>query len=123
MRAAVTTGEAVVSFGTGPQIGESVAGDVVNTASRIQSVAPIGGVVVGDATQRATRSVVTYASIGDVELKGKAEPVAIWRADALLPSALDRDEDDPPRSSAGRASGSSFASCSSAPSGSAPRIS
>ncbi len=96
VRVAVTTGEAVVSFGAGPQIGESVAGDVVNTASRIQSVAPIGGVVVGEATQRATRGVVTYESLGDVGLKGKAEPVAIWRADALLPSALDRDEDDPP---------------------------
>ncbi len=96
VRVAVTTGEAVVSFGSGPQIGESVAGDVVNTASRIQSVAPIGGVVVGDATQRATRGVVAYESMGDVELKGKAEPVAIWRADDLLPSALDRDEDDPP---------------------------
>jgi class 3 adenylate cyclase/tetratricopeptide (TPR) repeat protein len=96
VRAAVTTGEAVVSFGSGPQIGESVAGDVVNTASRIQSVAPIGGVVVGEATRRATRGIVAYESMGDVDLKGKAEPVAIWRADDLLPSALDRDEDDPP---------------------------
>ena len=96
VRVAVTTGEAVVSFGAGPQIGESVAGDVVNTASRIQSVAPIGGIVVGEGTQRATRGVVAYEALVPVELKGKAEPVAIWRATDLLPSALDRDEDDPP---------------------------
>ena len=39
---AVNTGEAMVSFGTGPQVGEAVAGDVVNTASRMQGLAPHG---------------------------------------------------------------------------------
>ena len=43
IRVAVNTGEAVVSMGTGPQVGEAVAGDVVNTASRMQSAAPPGG--------------------------------------------------------------------------------
>src|SRR5918912_2675008 len=40
VRIAVDTGEAVVSFGHGPQVGESVAGDVVNTASRMEALAP-----------------------------------------------------------------------------------
>ena len=40
VRVAVNTGEAVVAFGEGPQVGEAVAGDVVNTASRMQAVAP-----------------------------------------------------------------------------------
>jgi class 3 adenylate cyclase len=47
VRVAVETGEAVVTLATGPQIGENVVGDVVNTTSRLQSVAPPGGVVVG----------------------------------------------------------------------------
>src|SRR5438067_2531241 len=56
VRIAVNTGEAVVSFGTGPQVGEAVAGDVVNTASRMQAMAPPDGVVVGEATHRSCRS-------------------------------------------------------------------
>ena len=46
IRIAVNTGEAVVSFGAGPQVGEAVAGDVVNTASRMQSLAPRDAVVI-----------------------------------------------------------------------------
>jgi class 3 adenylate cyclase len=55
VRAAVNTGEAVVVLGARPQEGEGMlAGDVVNTASRLQQVAPAGGVVVGGITHRAT---------------------------------------------------------------------
>jgi class 3 adenylate cyclase len=42
VRIAVNTGEALVTFGEGPQVGERVAGDVVNTASRLQGHAPEG---------------------------------------------------------------------------------
>lgn len=55
IRIAVNTGEAVVSFGQGPQVGEAVTGDVVNTASRMQSLAPKGSSVVGGTTRRALR--------------------------------------------------------------------
>jgi class 3 adenylate cyclase/tetratricopeptide (TPR) repeat protein len=78
VRAAVNTGEAVVTFATGPQIGENVAGDVVNTASRLQGVAPHGGVVVGESTYRATRDAVDYRELEPVEVKGKAEPLRVW---------------------------------------------
>ena len=57
-----------------------VAGDLVNTASRIQSVAPPGGVLVGEATRRATEQAVVYESAGNFELKGKAGLVPLWRA-------------------------------------------
>ena len=57
-----------------------VAGDLVNTASRLQSAAEPGTVLVGEATRRATEQAIVYESAGEHELKGKAEPVALWRA-------------------------------------------
>jgi class 3 adenylate cyclase/tetratricopeptide (TPR) repeat protein len=81
VRAGVNTGEAVVTIGARPEMGESmVAGDVVNTASRLQSVAPVGGVVVAESTFRATQAFVDYQQLDPVEVKGKAEAVAIWVA-------------------------------------------
>jgi class 3 adenylate cyclase/tetratricopeptide (TPR) repeat protein len=79
-RAGVATGEAVVAFGEGPQIGENVTGDVVNTASRIQSVARPGAVVVAESTYLATRDAIDYEEVGPVAVKGKAEPLSLWRA-------------------------------------------
>jgi class 3 adenylate cyclase len=63
VRIAVHTGEALVTSGEGPTIGEHVAGDVVNTASRLQSFAPEDAVIVGEPTQRATRHLVAYESM------------------------------------------------------------
>jgi class 3 adenylate cyclase/tetratricopeptide (TPR) repeat protein len=77
-RAGVLTGEASVTIGA---TGEGmVAGDLVNTASRIQSAAVPGSVYVGDATRRSTEAAVAYEDAGLHELKGKAEPVRLWRA-------------------------------------------
>src|SRR5580765_1036925 len=90
VRAAVNTGEAVVTFATGPQVGENVAGDVVNTASRLQGVAPHGGVVVGESTYRSTRGAVTYHELEPVTVKGKAEPLHVWVVDALREDAPGR---------------------------------
>ena len=77
VRVGVNSGEAVVS--TGGE-GERIVGDVVNTASRIESIAPPGGVVVGETTHRATELVIEYEDIPPVEVKGKAKPLAVWRA-------------------------------------------
>ena len=82
-RVGVATGEVVVSYGEGPQIGESVTGDVVNTASRLQSVAPAGGVVVAESTYRATKQTFEYEALTPVRVKGKDEPLAIWRPIAV----------------------------------------
>ena len=78
VRAGVLTGEAAVTMGSAAE--GMVAGDLVNTASRVQSVAPPGAVLVGDATRRATDASVRYESVGSHELKGKAEPMALFRA-------------------------------------------
>jgi class 3 adenylate cyclase/tetratricopeptide (TPR) repeat protein len=81
IRIGVNTGEAVVGRpGSGPQIGEAVTGDVVNTASRIQSIAAPGQVVVGESTYRATEPAFTYEQREPVLVKGKAEPLAVWVA-------------------------------------------
>ncbi len=77
-RAGVLTGEAAVNLDAGNQ--GMVAGDLVNTASRIQSVAQPGTVYVGEATRRATEAAIAYEPSGDHELKGKSEPVPLWRA-------------------------------------------
>ena len=52
---------------------------MVNTAARLQGVAPVNGVVVGEATWRATRMLFAYEQLTPVQVKGKAEPVPIWR--------------------------------------------
>jgi tetratricopeptide (TPR) repeat protein len=57
-----------------------VAGDIVNTASRLQSVAPPGVVLVGESTQRASSAAIAYEAAGEQLLKGKQAPVAAWRA-------------------------------------------
>jgi class 3 adenylate cyclase len=77
-RAAVLTGEAAVTIGAE---GEGmVAGDLVNTASRIQGEAEPGSVLVGEATKRASEAAIVYEEAGSRELKGKSEPVQLWRA-------------------------------------------
>jgi len=77
-RAGVLTGEAAVTLGAE---GEGmVAGDLVNTAARIQAAAPGGQVYVGDATRRATDRTVAYEEAGSHELKGKSGLIPLWRA-------------------------------------------
>jgi class 3 adenylate cyclase/tetratricopeptide (TPR) repeat protein len=78
IRIGITTGEALVRLGPDQQ-SEGVVGDVVNTASRLEGVAPAGGVVVGEATFRATRRLFDYQELGAVPVKGKADPVPVWR--------------------------------------------
>jgi class 3 adenylate cyclase/tetratricopeptide (TPR) repeat protein len=81
-RAGVMTGEAAVNLAA---MGEGmVAGDLVNTASRVQSVAEPGSVFVGDATRRATEGAVVYEAAGSFELKGKEGETPLWRASRVV---------------------------------------
>ncbi len=78
VRVGVTTGEALVTL---PADGHPDAiGDVVNTAARLEAAAPTDGVLVDEWTFRATRRVIRYEQGESVEVKGKAEPVAVWVA-------------------------------------------
>ena len=91
IRGAVNTGEAVVALSARPALGEAmVAGDVVNTASRLQQHAPVGEIVVGEETYRATRSAVEYEPLEAVTAKGKTAPIAAWRAVATASATGER---------------------------------
>src|SRR5438067_11905510 len=81
VRIAVNTGEALVLLDARPGEGEGMAaGDVVNTAARLQTSAPVDGVLVGESTYRATRHVIEYAEREPVVAKGKDEPIPVWEA-------------------------------------------
>jgi len=81
-RVGVVTGEVAVNLGA---VGEGmVAGDAVNTASRVQAAAQPGQVLVDGATQRLAGSAIGFADAGEHALKGKAEPARLWRATRVL---------------------------------------
>ena len=81
-RAGVVTGEVAVTLGAA---GEGmVAGDAVNTASRVQAEAEPGSVLVDAPTQRVAGSAIGFADAGEHALKGKAEPQRLWRATRVL---------------------------------------
>jgi class 3 adenylate cyclase/tetratricopeptide (TPR) repeat protein len=77
-RAGVLTGEAAVTVGATDQ--GLLAGDLVNTAARLQSVAPAGSVLVGESTMHAASAALAFEPAGDQLLKGKSAPVPAWRA-------------------------------------------
>src|SRR5690242_12580009 len=84
LRVGINTGEALVTLGARPLEGQGMAaGDVVNMAARLQSAAPLGGVLVGEKTFRATERAVEYTQVAPVEAKGKSEPVPVWQAVAV----------------------------------------
>jgi class 3 adenylate cyclase len=88
IRGAVNTGEAVVTLSARPALGEAmVAGDVVNTASRLQQHAPVGEIVVGEETYRATRSAIEYEAVEAMTAQGKSAPIQAWRAVAASSAA------------------------------------
>ena len=79
LRIAISTGEALISLGARTSEGEGMAaGDVVNTAARLQSAAPVNGILVGETTYRATSHAIEYREAEPVEAKGKAEPIRVW---------------------------------------------
>ena len=89
VRVGVTSGEALVSHD--PAGGVDAVGDVVNTAARLESAAPLDGVLVDEWTYRATERAIRYEEADAVEAKGKTEPVEAWVAVAprsIVPEQL-----------------------------------
>ena len=82
MRIGIVTGEVAVTIGAEHQ--GMVAGDAVNTASRVQSVATAGQVWVDETTRLLTSSAISYLDVGSHQLKGKADPVPLWSVRAVV---------------------------------------
>ena len=78
LRAGISTGSVAVTLGAEGQ--GMVAGDVVNTTARIQATAEPGTVLVDEATRRTTEAAIAHEAAGSFELKGKSQPVELWRA-------------------------------------------
>jgi class 3 adenylate cyclase/tetratricopeptide (TPR) repeat protein len=81
VRIGINTGRALIHLDVDPQSGQGfVVGDAVNTAARLQGVAPPMGVVVGEATHGLTAELFEYEPLAPVELKGKSAPTSLWLA-------------------------------------------
>jgi class 3 adenylate cyclase/tetratricopeptide (TPR) repeat protein len=79
VRVGAATGEALVNLNARPEQGEQLAaGDVLNTASRLQASAPTDGILVDEATHRLTEHAIEYREADAVDAKGKSNPVAVW---------------------------------------------
>ncbi|MGI9648669.1 MAG: AAA family ATPase [Acidimicrobiia bacterium] len=78
LRAGVNSGS--TSVGPGGNEKGLVVGDLVNVASRLQSIAEPGTVFVGSATESVTSRAIDYEPMGEHSVKGKSEPVAAWKA-------------------------------------------
>ena len=89
VRVAVCTGEAMVSVDAAPADALAT-GDVVNTAARLQTAAPVGGAVVGAETYRLTRHAFAYRELAAVEAKGKRDPVQAWLVESSLVGPAER---------------------------------
>ena len=99
LRVGINTGEALVRLGASAGLGERLlSGDAINTASRIQSIAPELGVAVGLSTYEATAPVFDYSELEPATLKGKQAPVRVFQAKAArarFGSDLTRTHDTP----------------------------
>jgi class 3 adenylate cyclase/tetratricopeptide (TPR) repeat protein len=76
-RAGVVTGQVASLASPGESL---VVGDRVNTASRVQSIAEAGTVYVDDHTRQLTSAAISYEDAGEHTVKGKADPLRLWRA-------------------------------------------
>jgi class 3 adenylate cyclase len=85
-RIGITTGEVLV-----PGDGTPIIGDAMNTASRLQSGAEPGRVLIGEPTWRLVRDAVSAEAVEPLQVKGKTEPVSAWRVLEVHPVVAGRE--------------------------------
>ncbi len=96
-RVGIATGEALVDVAAAHDGGQAiVAGDVVNTAARLQSEAPAGGVLVCATTHAATCTEIRFVTQPELMLRGRTSPTEVWLALAPVPPQVDEDSGDLP---------------------------
>ncbi|HST17942.1 MAG TPA: adenylate/guanylate cyclase domain-containing protein [Gaiellaceae bacterium] len=95
VRVGITTGEALVTLDARPDSGQGMAaGDVVNTAARLQAQAPEDGVLVDESTRRAVEPVFDLRPCEPVVAKGKADPIPVFEVvDARASFGIDVEQD------------------------------
>jgi len=95
-RVGIATGEALVDLSAVHDGGQAMAsGDVVSTASRLQTVAPEGGVLACDVTAAASRHEIEYVEQGEIVLRGRSTPRQLFLAIAARLHQRDRNESTP----------------------------
>ncbi len=94
-RVGVSTGEVLVRGHPDGARGYAT-GDVMNTASRIQSAASPMEVLVGELTRDLTKTAIRYEAETAIDVKGKSKPVEVWRAIAPLSRVSTPQEDATP---------------------------
>src|SRR5262245_38514537 len=78
-RQGLNTGLVVVgSIGSDLRMDYTAVGDTTNVAARLQQAAEPGRVTISDATHRLVQGYFEARRLGEVHLKGKAEPVVAW---------------------------------------------
>jgi len=80
MRIGINTGEVLVGTLAGTDY--TAMGDVVNLASRLQSLAPAGGILVGEATHGLTVHSFDYEPFGELQPRGREQSLHAWLAKA-----------------------------------------
>ena len=80
----INSGEVLAgNLGAKERLEYTVIGDVVNTAQRLESQAKAGEVLVSEEVYKAVAAHVLAEPREPVLLKGKAQPVPLWRVHAL----------------------------------------
>ena len=95
VRVGICTGEAVVAVGAAPSDALAT-GDVVNTAARLQSSAPVGGAIVDEETYELTRAAFDFREIAAIDAKGKRAPVRAWEVERPVGAPAARPTSDTP---------------------------
>jgi class 3 adenylate cyclase len=91
LRIGVNTGEVMFApVGPTGHREKAVVGDIVNTAARLQTSAPVSGILVGEETWQATHSSIEYEPVEPLRVKNKAQPVAAWLATGSRPTPAER---------------------------------
>jgi class 3 adenylate cyclase len=86
IRVGLNTGLAVVGSVKDSEGGATVMGDVVNAAARLQALAEPGTVVLSEATQKLVEGLVDSAFVGERQLKGKREPLRVYKLTGIRPT-------------------------------------
>ena len=87
LRVGVDSGEVMFApVGPEDRRAPTVMGDTVNTAWRLQEVAPQGGVLIGDQTRSACLEGIRCEAVAPIAVKGKDAPVAAWLAREAITS-------------------------------------